>query len=60
MNEHAAAAPIVEVPLVGVWGIGESFRNGTVALEGVDLSVAAGAFLSLLGPRAAATARSYA
>ena len=50
MNVNAAAAPIVEVPIVDVRGIGKSFRNGTVALEGIDLSVAAGAFLSLLGP----------
>jgi NitT/TauT family transport system ATP-binding protein len=45
MSVTAAAAPIVEVA-----GIGKSFRNGTVALKGVDLSVAPGAFLSLLGP----------
>ena len=50
MNVNAAAEPIVEVPIVDVRGIGKSFRNGTVALEGIDLSVAAGAFLSLLGP----------
>jgi NitT/TauT family transport system ATP-binding protein len=41
----ATAAPIVEVA-----GIGKTFRNGTVALAGIDLRVAPGAFLSLLGP----------
>jgi NitT/TauT family transport system ATP-binding protein len=45
-----AAAPLGEVPLVDVSGIGKSFRNGTVALEAIDLRVAPGAFLSLLGP----------
>jgi NitT/TauT family transport system ATP-binding protein len=50
MNEQAAAAPIVEVPLVEVRGIGKTFRNGTIALNGIDLSVAPRAFLSLLGP----------
>src|ERR1700744_1786358 len=39
------AAPIVEVA-----GISKSFRNGTRALQGIDLKVAPGAFLSLLGP----------
>src|ERR1700744_4667369 len=39
------AAPIVEVA-----GISKSFRNGTRALQGIDLRVAPGAFLSLLGP----------
>ncbi|HEY3919902.1 MAG TPA: ABC transporter ATP-binding protein [Stellaceae bacterium] len=41
----SAAAPLVEVA-----GVGKSFRNGTVALQGVDLRVDAGAFLSILGP----------
>jgi NitT/TauT family transport system ATP-binding protein len=31
-------------------GVGKVFRNGTVALAGVDLAVAPGAFMSLLGP----------
>jgi len=50
MSEDAAAAPSVGVPLVDVRGIGKTFRNGTVALAGIDLGVAPGAFLSLLGP----------
>ena len=45
MNDASVAAPIVEVA-----GIGKTFRNGTVALAGIDLRVAPGAFLSLLGP----------
>ena len=50
MKEPAAAAPMAGVPLVDVRGIGKTFRNGTVALERIDLGVAPGAFLSLLGP----------
>jgi NitT/TauT family transport system ATP-binding protein len=46
-REHATVA---DVPLVEVRGIGKSFRNGTVALQTIDLNVAPGAFLSLLGP----------
>ena len=42
---NAAAPPLVEVA-----GVGKNFRNGTVALGHVDLTVAAGAFLSILGP----------
>jgi NitT/TauT family transport system ATP-binding protein len=37
-------------PLLSVEGVGKLFRNGTKALEGVDLKVAPGAFVSLLGP----------
>src|ERR1700691_1786936 len=36
--------------LVTIAGIGKSFRNGVIALEGVDLGVAEGEFLSVLGP----------
>jgi NitT/TauT family transport system ATP-binding protein len=36
--------------LVTVSDIGKSFRNGTVALTGIDLAIARGAFLSILGP----------
>ena len=45
-----AAAVLVDVPVVEARGVGKSFRNGTVALAGIDLKVAPGAFLSLLGP----------
>jgi NitT/TauT family transport system ATP-binding protein len=50
MKEPAAAAPMAGAPLVDARGIGKTFRNGTVALSGIDLGVAPGAFLSLLGP----------
>jgi hypothetical protein len=36
-------SPLVEAPLVEVTGVGKSFRNGTVALAGIDLAVALGA-----------------
>jgi NitT/TauT family transport system ATP-binding protein len=44
--DHSRAAAL----LVAVAGVGKTFRNGTVALANVDLSVPAGAFVSLLGP----------
>ena len=36
--------------LVGLHQVGKTFSNGTVALEGVDLAVRRGEFVSLLGP----------
>jgi NitT/TauT family transport system ATP-binding protein len=36
--------------LVALRGVGKTFPNGTVALDGLDLDVRAGEFLSLLGP----------
>jgi NitT/TauT family transport system ATP-binding protein len=37
-------------PLVALRGVGKTFASGTVALAGLDLTVRAGEFLSLLGP----------
>ena len=45
MSEPAAGAPLVTVA-----GLAKVFRNGTEALNGVDLEIRSGAFLSLLGP----------
>jgi NitT/TauT family transport system ATP-binding protein len=39
-----------EAPIVALRGVGKTFRNGVVALDGIDLAVAPGSFLSLLGP----------
>jgi NitT/TauT family transport system ATP-binding protein len=50
MSEGATVTPPVEAALVEAKGVGKNFRNGTVALGQVDLTVASGAFLSLLGP----------
>ena len=41
-----SAAP----PLVALRGVGKTFANGVKALEGLDLTVRAGEFLTLLGP----------
>jgi len=38
------------LPLLRMKGVGKSFANGVVALDGLDLDVRAGEFLSLLGP----------
>ncbi|MBX6745596.1 MAG: ABC transporter ATP-binding protein [Acetobacteraceae bacterium] len=46
-NEAArSAAP----PLISLLGVGKRFANGTKALSGLDLTVGAGEFLSILGP----------
>jgi NitT/TauT family transport system ATP-binding protein len=37
-------------PVVSLRGVGKTFGSGTVALEGLNLDVRAGEFLSLLGP----------
>jgi len=37
-------------PLITLSGVGKSFRNGVVALDGIDLAIESGAFVSLLGP----------
>ena len=37
-------------PVVSLRGVGKTFGSGTVALDGLDLDVRAGEFLSLLGP----------
>jgi NitT/TauT family transport system ATP-binding protein len=40
----------VDAPLVALRGVGKVFGNGVVALNGFDLAVREGEFLSLLGP----------
>jgi NitT/TauT family transport system ATP-binding protein len=42
----ALAAP----PIVALRGVGKTFANGVVALDGLDLTVRPGEFLTLLGP----------
>jgi NitT/TauT family transport system ATP-binding protein len=37
-------------PIFSVEGVGKTFRSGTEALSGIDLTVASGGFLSFLGP----------
>lgn len=37
-------------PLVALRNVGKTYKNGTVALAGIDLEVRSGEFLSLLGP----------
>jgi NitT/TauT family transport system ATP-binding protein len=37
-------------PIVTLRGVGKTFANGVVALDGLDLAVRPGEFLSLLGP----------
>jgi NitT/TauT family transport system ATP-binding protein len=37
-------------PIIALRGVGKTFANGVVALDGLDLAVRPGEFLSLLGP----------
>ncbi|HEY6255985.1 MAG TPA: ABC transporter ATP-binding protein [Xanthobacteraceae bacterium] len=45
-----APAPPATSPVVALCGVGKTFGNGVVALDGFDLAVRAGEFLTLLGP----------
>ncbi|MDE2357951.1 MAG: ABC transporter ATP-binding protein [Betaproteobacteria bacterium] len=45
-----AAGPAVGAPLVELRGVGRTYANGTCALEGVDLDLQRGEFLTLVGP----------
>ena len=42
--------PAPSAPIVSLRGVGKLFGTGTVALDGLDLDVCDGEFLSLLGP----------
>jgi len=44
------ADPDSTQPVVALRGVGKTFANGTVALDGLNLTVRAGEFLSILGP----------
>jgi len=46
----AMTDPPAAPPLVALCGVGKTFANGVKALEGLDLTVRAGEFLTLLGP----------
>src|ERR1700730_2000059 len=46
----AAATPLTAPPLVTLRGVHKVFANQVTALEGLDLDIRAGEFLSLLGP----------
>src|ERR1700683_1093624 len=45
-----AAIPVGSPPLVTLRGVHKVFANNVTALEGLDLDIRAGEFLSLLGP----------
>lgn len=50
MSTAAAEAYAHPDPAVALRGVGKIFETGTVALQGLDLEIAAGEFVSLLGP----------
>src|SRR5712671_5931904 len=43
-------APRTSEPIVALKGVTKHFASGTLALDGVDLTIASGEFVSLLGP----------
>ena len=43
-------APSLAAPIVTLRGVGKAFGTGTLALDGLDLEIRDGEFLSLLGP----------
>jgi NitT/TauT family transport system ATP-binding protein len=43
-------APSLAAPIVTLRGVGKAFGTGTLALDGLDLDIRDGEFLSLLGP----------
>ncbi len=43
-------APLVAESIVSLRGVGKTFGTGTLALDGLDLEIRDGEFLSLLGP----------
>jgi len=44
------APPATNAPIVTLHGVAKRFANGTLALEGFDLAIRNGEFVSLLGP----------
>src|SRR3954453_23316080 len=42
--------PVIAQPVIALHGVGKRFGNGVLALDGLDLDVRDGEFLSLLGP----------
>ena len=53
MPPTALAASTLETaapPLVGLRGVSKRYANGTLAVQGLDLEIGAGSFVSLLGP----------
>jgi NitT/TauT family transport system ATP-binding protein len=46
----AARSAEAAAPVVALHGIGKRFASGLVALDGIDLAISRGEFLSLLGP----------
>src|SRR5690606_15510211 len=47
---QAAAQAASSHPLAAFRGVGKTFPNGVIALDGLDLTIRQGEFLTLLGP----------
>jgi ABC-type Fe3+/spermidine/putrescine transport system ATPase subunit len=46
---------VSEGAVVALRGVGKTFRNGTLALDGLDLEVRRGELLTVLGPSGSAS-----
>jgi NitT/TauT family transport system ATP-binding protein len=47
---NASALPTREQPTVEISGVTKQFKGGTVALQGIDLEIEQGEFVTLIGP----------
>jgi NitT/TauT family transport system ATP-binding protein len=47
---HAGEGTAASAPLIVLDGVGKVFRGGVAALDGIDLTIGSGTFVSLLGP----------
>ena len=52
-DRRSGCAPLADAPALDVRGLTKRYDDGTLAVEGFDLNVPAGAFFGLLGPNGA-------
>ncbi|MCZ8149303.1 MAG: ABC transporter ATP-binding protein [Roseomonas sp.] len=50
MDDRVASPVTVGAPVVTLRGVGKRYANGTLAVQGVELAIGQGDFVSLLGP----------
>ena len=50
LDDRLALGVTVGVPVVTLSGVGKRYANGTLAVQGVELAIGQGDFVSLLGP----------
>ena len=50
LDDRVATPAVVGAPVVTLEGVGKRYANGTLAVQGVELAIGQGDFVSLLGP----------